>query len=73
LRDASRPFGRHDAELGQMTAQGIDDLGSLLHQKTPGLKHESCGLSLLALGTSHGDAAPSRRARMNCHSSATRG
>jgi hypothetical protein len=58
LRDASRPFGRHDAELGQMTAQGIDDLGSLLHQKIPGLKHESCGLGLLALGhhKAHGRA-----------------
>lgn len=58
LRNASRPFGSHDPEFSQMAAQGIDDLGSLLHEKIARPEHESGGLRLLALGNhkAHGRA-----------------
>src|SRR4051794_19642723 len=58
LRDMSRSFGHHDAELGQMPAQGIDDLGPLPHQEIAGPEHESGGLGLLAFGSheAHGRA-----------------
>jgi hypothetical protein len=58
LRNTSRPSGRHDAELGQMSAQGVHDLGSLPDQEIPGPKHESGGSGLLALGNrkAHGRA-----------------
>ena len=58
LRDMSRSFGHHDPELGQMPAQGIDDLGPLPHQEIARPEHESGGLGLLALGRheAHGRA-----------------
>jgi hypothetical protein len=48
MRNMSRAFGYDQAELGQMTAQGIDDLGSLPHQEIARPEHESGGLCLLA-------------------------
>ena len=58
LRNVSRPFGHDDAELGQMAAQGIDDLGPLPHQQIAGPEYDRCGLGLLALGRheAHGRA-----------------
>src|SRR5690242_12420515 len=58
LRNASWSFGRHDAELGQMTAEGIADLGPLLHEKIARSEHESSCLCLFALGShkAHGRA-----------------
>jgi hypothetical protein len=58
LSDMSWPFGYHDAELGQMPAQGIDGLGPLPHQEIACPEHESGGLGLLAFGSheAHGRA-----------------
>src|SRR3954463_11561507 len=54
----SGSFGHDKAELGQMPAQGIDDLGPLPHQEIAGPEHESGGLGLLAFGSheAHGRA-----------------
>ena len=51
LRDMRWPFGDHDAELGQMLAQGIDGLGPLPHQEIARPEHKSGGLGLLAFGS----------------------
>jgi hypothetical protein len=58
LRDMSGSFGHDKAELGQMPAQGIDDLGPLPHQEIAGPEHESGSLGLLAFGSheAHGRA-----------------
>src|SRR5215211_2254338 len=58
LGDMSWSFGHHDAELGQMPAQGIDDLGPLPHQEVARPEDESCSLGLLAFGShkAHGRA-----------------
>jgi hypothetical protein len=50
LGDMSWSFGHDKAELGQMPAQGIDDLGPLPHQEIARPEYESCGLGLLAFG-----------------------
>jgi hypothetical protein len=58
LRHMSRPLGDDQAELGQMPAQRIDDLGPLPHQEIARPEHESGGLGLRAFGSheAHGRA-----------------
>src|SRR4051795_10963940 len=58
LRDMSGSFGHDKAELGQMPAQGIDDLGPLPHQEIAGPEYKSGSLGLLAFGSheAHGRA-----------------
>jgi hypothetical protein len=51
VRNVSRTVGHDDAELSQMPAQGIDDLGSLLHQEITGAEHNRRCLSLVAFGS----------------------
>src|SRR5215210_9044961 len=41
LGDMSRSFGPHDAELEEMPAQGIDDLGPL--PRAPGIRERRLG------------------------------
>jgi hypothetical protein len=75
LRNANWPFGRHNAELGQMSSQGVDDLSSLphqefaAHQEIAGPEHESGGLRLLALGRheAHGRALGRLADRLSIH------
>ena len=54
----SRSFGPDKAELEEMPAQGIDDLGPLPHQEIARPEDESGGLGLLAFGSheAHGRA-----------------
>src|SRR4051812_33828475 len=51
-------FGPDKAELEEMPAQGIDNLGPLPHQEIARPEHESGGLGLLAFGSheAHGRA-----------------
>src|SRR4051794_18655267 len=51
LGDMSRSFGHDKAELEEMPAQGIDDLGPLPHQEIARPEYESGGLGLLAFGS----------------------
>ena len=55
LRDMSGSFGHDKAELGEMPAQGIDDLGPLPHQEIARPEYKSGGSGRFKEGVFGGD------------------
>ena len=55
------PLRGHDAMLGQMAAQRVDQLRALTHQKITGAKQHSARLLLLCLDRDEAHGRPARR------------
>ena len=60
-RHVRTALGRDPAILGQMAADGVDQLGPLAHQKIARPEHQTAGLLLLALDRHEPHRRPLRR------------